>query len=136
MNKDSPPLEAGERLLGQWAVSYLSPPGYRFSGHLAVTDRRLIFLGEAEPRAVQPLIVGAVNATAIAYAFDLDIEHVTYAAPHLRLSIPKAHIECASPDCLFLNTLVNLTLRNNGSQHLFERILLPVTPLLHAIEAK
>jgi hypothetical protein len=136
MNKDSPPLEVGERLLGQWAVSYLSPPGYRFPGHLAVTDRRILFVGEVEAQTLQPLIVGAVDATAIAYALDLDAEHVTYTAPHLRLSIPKTHIECASPDCLFLNNLVNLTLRNNGSLHLFERALLPVTPLLHAIEAK
>lgn len=135
MNKDSPLLEAGERLLGQWAVNYLAPPGYRFPGQLAVTDRRVIFLGEAEARALQPLAVGALDSTALAYALDLDAEHVAYTAPHLRITIPKAHIECASPDCLFLNNLVNLTLRNNGSLHIFERALWPVAPLLHAIEA-
>ena len=136
MNKDSPPLEAGERALGQWAVNYLAPSGQRFPGHLTVTDRRVIFLGEVEARRFQAHIVGAINATTIAYALDLDVEHVTYAANQLCVSIPKTHIECVSPDCLFLNNLVNLTLKNNGSMHLFERVLLPIAPLLHAIEAK
>ena len=113
MNKDSPPLDTGERLLGQWAVNYLSPPGHRFPGQLSVTDRRVIFSGEVPAQRFQSLIVGAVDATTIAYALDLDAEHVTYTAHHLRVSIPKTHIECVSPDCLFLNNLVNLTLKNN-----------------------
>jgi hypothetical protein len=134
MSKEPLPLEADERLLGRWAVNYVSPAGWRFPGHLVVTERRVLFMGELEPQRIQPYIVGLVDATSVAYALDLDPEHVTYTGNHLCLSIPKAHIECVTPDCSLLNHSVSLTLRNNGSIHVFERSILSVTPLVQAIQ--
>jgi hypothetical protein len=134
MSKESLVLEVDERWLGRWAVNYVSPAGWRFPGHLIVTDRRVLFMGELEPQRIQPHIVGPVDATSVAYALDLDLEHVTYTGNHLCLSIPKAHIECVTPDCLLLYNSVSLTLRNNGSIHMFERSLLSVTPLVQAIQ--
>jgi hypothetical protein len=91
-------------------------------------------MGELEPQRIQPHIVGAVEATSVAYAFDLDLEHVTYAGNHLCLSNPKAHVECVTPDCLLPNNYGSLRLRNNGSIHMFERSILSVTPLVRAIQ--
>lgn len=108
--------------------------GWRFPGRLVVTDRRVLFMGVVEPQRIQPHIVGPVDATSVTYALDFDLERVTYAGNHLCLSIPKAHVECVTPDCLLLNNYVSLTLRNNGSIHMFERSILALTPLVRAIQ--
>ncbi len=134
MSTETLPLAADERLLGRWAVNYVSPAGWRVPGHLIVTDQRVLFMGKLEPQRMQRYIVGPVDATSVAYALDLDLEHVTYTGNHLCLSIPKAHIERVTRDRILLINCVSLTLRNNGSVHTFERSLLSVTPLMRAIQ--
>ncbi len=134
LTKELLPLEADERLLGLWAVNYISPADWRFPGHLVVTDRRMLFLGELEPQRMQTHIVGPVDATSVAYALDLDPEHVEYTGHHFCLSIPKAYIERVTPDCFLLINCVSLTLRNNGSVHTFERSSLSATPFVRAIQ--
>ena len=126
-------MEPDEQVLGKWAVNYLPPAGGRYPGHLQVTDRRILFAAQVEVGKLQPLIVGAVDSAAVAYALDLDPCHVTYEAGRLCLSIPKSHIDCVSPDCVLLDNCVSLTLKNNGSVHLFERGILPVNDVVHAI---
>ena len=136
MWQESLRLEEGERILGNWTVNYLAPSGYRIPGRLAVTDRRVLFAGGVEARSIQEQIVGPVDSTAVAYAFDLDVDHVRYDGDRLCLSIPKSDIECVTPDCLLVSNRVCLTLKNNGSIQLFERRVLSVTPLMHAIQEK
>ena len=126
-------MELGERVLGKWAVNYLPPAGGRYPGPLQVTNLRILFVAEVDIHKLQPLIVGTVDSAAVAYALDLDPCHVTYEAKRLCLSIPKSHIDCITPDGVLLDNCVRLTLKNNGSVHLFERGLLPVNDVVRAI---
>lgn len=128
----SPTLAADEVVFGHWSVNYLPPAGGRYPGTLWVTDRRVFFAGDVDLRHLQARVVGPVNALAVAYVFDLDPSHVAYEANCLRLSIPKSHIECITPDCLLLSNCVDVTLKNNGSIQQFERQVLPVDEIVRA----
>jgi hypothetical protein len=128
-------LQPGEQMLGHWQVNYVPPSGGRYPGLLWVTDRRVFFACDVDLRHLQARVVGPVNALAVAYVFDLDPSHVAYETNCLRLSIPKADIECVTPDCMLLSNCVDLTLKNNGSIQQFERRLLPVDDIIRATQS-
>ncbi|MBI3360625.1 MAG: hypothetical protein HY023_05895 [Chloroflexi bacterium] len=133
--RESFPPEAKERVLGAWAVHYLPPWGGNYPGHLEVTDGRACFLAEVKLSLIRPTIIGPVNSRTIAALLDLDPAFVPYEGNCLFISIPKSQIECAAPARQTLSNCVSLTLKNNGSIQLFDKGLLPATPLLKAIQS-
>lgn len=130
------PLESDEHIVGQWAVDYVAPCGCRVPGHLAVTNRRVLFNGLAATRCFQKYLVGPVDAHALAYALDLDTEHVCYEGESLFFAIPKLHIENLTTEDTLLHHAISFSLRNNGSVHSFERRLLPIGALARAIQSE
>jgi hypothetical protein len=128
------PFETGEHILGQWSVDYVAPSGCRVPGHLAVTGRRVLFAGPAGADCWQKYLVGPVDAAAVAYALDLDTEHVRYEDERLFFAIPKAHVEDITTDHALINHAICIKLKNNGSIQTFERHLLPVGAMARAIQ--
>lgn len=122
-------------MLGHWAVHYLPPCGGRYAGQLWVTNWRVLFVGRVDASLLGRYIVGPLDSLAVACAFDLDDDQVTYEAGWVRIEIRKAQIERAAPVHLLLDHGLSLTLKNNGSVHWFDQGLLPATALMRALNA-
>ncbi len=126
-------LQADEQLLGSWPVAYVPPCGDRYSGRLWVTDQRLVYEGLADLPHLQRNVAGAVTSVTVAYALDLDAECVAYGAGLLSFFIPKSQLTCVAANQHFLSQGASVTIKNNGSVHIFETGLHPAAALLQAL---
>ncbi len=122
-----------QRILGQWSVAYLPPGGGQIPGRLCVTDRQVLFEADVEAGRLQPRTRATLDGRSLAYALDLDCGQVAYDGRCLRLTIGKAAIEDVRPARAGLGQGVRLTLKDNGSVHLFAVGLRPVRRLLRAL---
>jgi hypothetical protein len=126
-------LQADEQLLGSWPVAYVPPCGDRYSGRLWVTDQRLVYEGLADVPRLQRNVAGAVTSVTVAYALDLDAECVAYGDGRLSFFIPKSRLDCVAASQHFLGQGASVTIKDNGSIHIFETGWRPAADLLQAL---
>jgi hypothetical protein len=123
-----------ERFLGHWLVDYLPPAGGWLRGELSLTDQRLLFRAAAAPAWLARRVTDPLDECAAAFALDLDPGQAAYDGNRLTICLQRADLACVSFGRDGLRRCVSITIRDNGSIHLFAYGLLPAPRLAAAFK--